>query len=267
MNVSTSDGRRESSGGRREGTPGGRLAGKVALVTGAASGIGLATVRRFAGEGARIVAMDLDADRTAEAVSGYDGVVPVGADIRDSAQVDAAYERVLAEFGRLDVAVNAAGISGTQADICDLTDEDFADVVAVNLTGTFYSVRAAVRAMRRSRPAGGSVINVSSVGALANFPLPAMYPASKAGVLGMTRAVAALVAADGIRVNAVAPGATDTPMLPQDEEVRRAVVDLGVLRRAASSEEIAHTILFLATEESAFYTGQTLSPNGGYVMH
>lgn len=94
-----------------------------------------------------------------------------------------------------------------------------------------------------------------------------MYPASKAGVLGMTRAVAALVAADAIRVNAVAPGATDTPMLPRDQEIRRAVVELGVLRRAASAEEIAHTILFLASDESAFYTGQTLSPNGGYVMH
>jgi 3-oxoacyl-[acyl-carrier protein] reductase len=163
--------------------------------------------------------------------------------------------------------VNAAGISGAQADITDLTDEDFAAVVAVNLTGTFYSVRAAVRAMRGNRPTGGSIINISSVGALANFPLPAMYPASKAGVLGMTRAVAALVASDGIRVNAVAPGATDTPMLPSDPDVRRAVVELGVQRRSASPAEIANTILFLAGDESAFFTGQTLSPNGGYVMH
>ncbi|WP_217238029.1 SDR family NAD(P)-dependent oxidoreductase [Streptomyces sp. AC555_RSS877] len=253
-----------SGGGRGESA--GRLRGKAALVTGAASGIGLATVRRFVAEGARVVAVDLDAGRTAEAVAGCDGVVPVGADIRDSGQVDAAYERALAEFGRLDVAVNAAGISGAQADICDLTDEDFADVIAVNLAGTFYSVRAAVRLMRRNSPSGGCVVNVSSVGALANFPLPAMYPASKAGVLGMTRAVAALVATDGIRVNAVAPGATDTGMLPQDQQLRRAVVELGVLRRAASPEEIAHTILFLAGDESAFYTGQTLSPNGGYVM-
>jgi 3-oxoacyl-[acyl-carrier protein] reductase len=254
-----------SSGGRREPTAG-RLEGRVALVTGAASGIGLATVRRFAGEGARVVAVDLDAGRTARAVAGCEGVLPIGADVRDSRQVDSAYERALAEFGRLDVAVNAAGISGAQADICDLTDEDFADVIAVNLAGTFYSVRAAVRAMRGNSPPGGSIVNISSVGALANFPLPAMYPASKAGVLGMTRAVAALVATDGIRVNAVAPGATDTPMLPEDALVRRAVVELGVLRRAASADEIAHTILFLASDESAFYTGQTLSPNGGYVM-
>ncbi|MDQ1042366.1 SDR family NAD(P)-dependent oxidoreductase [Streptomyces sp. V4I2] len=259
MSVSSSDGRRESSGGR--------LAGKVALVTGAASGIGLATVRRFVDEGARVVAVDLDAERTARAVAGYDGVVPVGADIRESGQVDTAYERALDEYERLDVVVNAAGVSGAQADICDLSDEDFNDVIAVNLAGTFYSVRAAVRAMRRNRPSSGSIVNLSSVGALANFPLPAMYPASKAGVLGLTRAVAALVATDGIRVNAVAPGATDTPMLPQDREIRRAVVEMGVLRRAASAEEIAHTILFLASDESAFYTGQTLSPNGGYVMH
>ncbi|MGW0948133.1 SDR family NAD(P)-dependent oxidoreductase [Streptomyces sp. NPDC002623] len=255
-----------SSGGRRQ-CAGGRLAGKTALVTGAASGIGLATVRRFTEEGARVLAVDLDAARTARAVADCEGVVAAAVDVRDSGQVDAAYGRALAEFGRLDVAVNAAGVSGAQADLCDLTDDDFADVVAVNLTGTFYSVRAAVRLMRRGSPSGGSIVNVSSVGALANFPLPAMYPASKAGVLGLTRAVAALVATDGIRVNAVAPGATDTPMLPDDERIRRAVVDLGVLRRAASAAEIAHTILFLASDESAFYTGQTLSPNGGYVMH
>jgi 3-oxoacyl-[acyl-carrier protein] reductase len=120
--------------------------------------------------------------------------------------------------------------------------------------------------MRRNTPSGGSIVNISSVGALANFPLPAMYPASKAGVLGMTRAVAALTAADGIRVNAVAPGATDTPMLPSEPEVRRAIVGLGVLDRAASAEEIASAVLFLASDESAFFTGQTLSPNGGYVM-
>lgn len=259
MSLTSSEGRRQSAGGR--------LAGKAALVTGAASGIGLATVRRFAEEGARVLAVDLDAARTARAVADREGVIAIAADIRDSGQVDAAYDRALAEFGRLDAAVNAAGVSGAQADLCDLTDEDFADVVAVNLTGTFYSVRAAVRLMRRNSPSGGSIVNVSSVGALANFPLPAMYPASKAGVLGLTRAVAALAATDGIRVNAVAPGATDTPMLPQDQRIRRAVVDLGVLRRAASAEEIAHTILFLVSDESAFYTGQTLSPNGGYVMH
>ncbi|MBE4741297.1 MULTISPECIES: SDR family NAD(P)-dependent oxidoreductase [Streptomyces] len=256
-----------SSSGSRRPPAGGRLAGRTALVTGAASGIGLATVSRFADEGARVLAVDLDAEGTARAVAGIAGAIPVGADVRDSGQVDAAYERALTEFGRLDIAVNAAGVSGAQADICELTDEDFAEVIAVNLTGTFYSVRAAVRLMRRNSPSGGSVVNVSSVGALANFPLPAMYPASKAGVLGLTRAVAALVADDGIRVNAVAPGATDTPMLPTDREIRRAVVGLGVLRRAASAEEIAHTILFLAGDESAFYTGQTLSPNGGYVMH
>ncbi|MEU1183609.1 SDR family NAD(P)-dependent oxidoreductase [Streptomyces sp. NPDC005820] len=268
MSASPGDRRRRSAGGRyARQSPVGRLAGKAALITGAASGIGLATVRRFTEEGARVLAVDLDAGRTAHAVAGYRGAVAVGTDIRDSSQVDAAYDRAFTEFGRLDTAVNAAGVSGAQADLCDLTDEDFADVVAVNLAGTFYSVRAAVRLMRRMSPAGGSIVNVSSVGALANFPLPAMYPASKAGVLGLTRAVAALVASDGIRVNAVAPGATDTPMLPQDEPVRRAVVDLGVLRRAASAEEIAHTILFLASDESAFYTGQTLSPNGGYVMH
>jgi NAD(P)-dependent dehydrogenase (short-subunit alcohol dehydrogenase family) len=128
----------ESRNGRQVYAPGGRLAGKVALVTGAASGIGLATVRRFAAEGARVLAVDVDAGRTARALAGVDVAVPAGADVRDSGQVDAAYARALAEFDRLDVVVNAAGISGCSADIAELTDEDFHEVVAVNLAGTFY---------------------------------------------------------------------------------------------------------------------------------
>jgi 3-oxoacyl-[acyl-carrier protein] reductase len=132
--------------------------------------------------------------------------------------------------------------------------------------GTFYVVRSAVPLLRRNGPDGGAIVNIASVGALANYPLPAAYPASKAGVLGLTRAVAALLGPDNIRVNAVAPGAIDTPMLPQEPQLRSAVVSLGVLNRVASPDELAASIAFLASDEGAFYTGQTLSPNGGYVM-
>ena len=250
-----------------------RLEGKIALVTGGASGIGLATVRRFAAEGARVVAVDLDAQRTSEAVAGLDGVTPFPADVRRSAEVEAAFAECDRLHGPLDVLVNAAGISGptrVQAtefggDIEDITDEDFAEVIEVNLYGSFYALRAATR---RMRPAGrGSIINVSSVGAIAPFPLQLPYPASKAGVLGMTRAAAARLAPEGIRVNAIAPGATDTPMLSANgPEARQVIIDLAPMKRVASADEMAATILFLASDESAFYVGQTLSPNGGFVM-
>ncbi|WP_442542674.1 SDR family NAD(P)-dependent oxidoreductase [Arthrobacter sp. KN11-1C] len=243
-----------------------RLKNKVALVTGAASGIGLATVRRFVDEGAHVVALDLDLERTLAALGGLANVTPAAADVSKSAEVNKVFEMAEGKHGRLDVLVNAAGISAGPADIEDITDEDFARVVEVNLYGSFYTLRAAAKLMRRNGDSGGSIVNISSVGALANFPLPAAYPASKAAVLGMTRATAALLAPDNIRVNAVAPGATDTPMLPADPEFRNAVVNLGVMKRAASAEELANTILFLASDEAAFFTGQTLSPNGGYVM-
>lgn len=178
------------------------------------------------------------------------------------------------ERGRLDVVVNVAGIpdsprrlrEGADNDILGITDDDFRIVTEVNLYGTFYMIRAAVPLLRKNGPAGGAIINVSSVGALAGFPLPAAYPASKAGVLGLTRAVAALLGPENIRVNAVAPGAVDTPMLPSDARVRAAVVGMGVLNRAASPEELAATIAFLASDDASFFTGQTISPNGGYVM-
>ncbi len=243
-----------------------RLENKIALVTGAASGIGLATVRRFVAEGAHVVAVDLDHHRTVEALDGLANVTVAAADVSKSAQVNRAFDIAREKHGRLDVLVNAAGISAGPVDIEDITDEDFAHVMEVNLYGSFYALRAAAGLMRRNGDSGGSIVNISSVGALANFPLPASYPASKAGVLGMTRATAALLAPNNIRVNAVAPGATDTPMLPSEPEFRDAVIKLGVLGRAASADELANTILFLASDEAAFFTGQTLSPNGGYVM-
>ncbi|WP_461173374.1 SDR family oxidoreductase [Arthrobacter sp. Z1-9] len=243
-----------------------RLQNKVALVTGAASGIGLATVRRFVLEGASVVAVDLDHEKTAGALVGLDNVTVAAGDVSKSAEVNRAFEVAEGKHGQLDVLVNAAGISAAPKDIEDITDEDFARVIEVNLYGSFYTLRAAAKLMRRNGGSGGSIVNISSVGALANFPLPASYPASKAAVLGMTRAAAALLASNNIRVNAVAPGATDTPMLPTDPEFRSAVVNLGVLKRAASADELANTILFLASDEAAFFTGQTLSPNGGYVM-
>ena len=191
-----------------------RLEGKAALVTGAASGIGLATARRFAAEGARVTAVDADDVRLADALSGIDDVVVAAADVSRSDAVEAAFATHSERFGGLDILVTAAGIpfapgAAERSDLEEITDADFARVVEVNLYGTFYCVRAAVRRMRE-QGRGGSIVTISSVTALLNYPLPVPYPASKAGVLGLTRAAAARLGPENIRVNAGAPGATDT---------------------------------------------------------
>ena len=249
-----------------------RFSNHVALVTGASSGIGKAVADRLLAEGATVYAADLHA--SSNITTPCPRLVQVELDVTQSTQVNALVERIRIEHSRLDVVVNSAGIpdsprrisSSLSNDLSEITDEDFAIVLNVNLAGTFYVTRAAVAVMRENSPAGGSIINISSVGALANFPLVASYPAAKAGVLGLTRATAALLGPENIRVNAVAPGATDTPMLPTDPEVRAAVVGMGVLNRAATADELAATVVYLASDEAAFITGQTISPNGGYVM-
>jgi NAD(P)-dependent dehydrogenase (short-subunit alcohol dehydrogenase family) len=250
-----------------------RFENRVAVVTGGASGIGLATVRGLVAEGARVVAVDRSAQSLSESFDGLEAVAQRPVDVTRSADVDLAVGAAVEEFGRLDVLVTAAGIAQPSrqrttefgGDITEITDEDFAEVVEVNLYGTFYALRAAVPAMRRNGAAGGSIITISSVGALAVVPLVLPYPASKAGVTGLTRAAAARLAAENIRVNAVAPGSVDTPMLAMNgPAARQAIIDLAPMKRMATPEEIAATILFLASDDAAFYTGQTISPNGGF---
>lgn len=250
-----------------------RFPGAVAVVTGAASGIGRAAAERLADEGAIVYATDLSLEAVTEAHAGRDNLHPAALDVSDSSAVDRVFERVAAEQGHVDAVVNSAGISdsprrieaGLSNDLENITDEDFRMVIDINLTGTFFVTRAAVPLLKKTGH-GGAIVNISSVGALANFPLEAAYPAAKAGVLGLTRATAALLAPDNIRVNAVAPGATETAMLPADPELRKSVVGLAPLGRPATAAEMAATIVYLLSDEGSFLTGQTISPNGGYVM-
>ncbi len=139
-------------------------------------------------------------------------------------------------------------------------------MIRVNLTGTFYCVRAALPLLRKNEGRGGAVVTISSVGALAPYPLAAAYPASKAGVLGMTRAIAALVGSENIRINAVAPAATKTAMLPDDEELLASMVALQPIARVVPASEMAATIVYLCSDEAQFITGQTVNSNGGMVM-
>ncbi|GAA3884275.1 SDR family oxidoreductase [Leifsonia kafniensis] len=269
-----------------------KLEGKVAFITGAASGIGLATAKLFAAEGASVVGVDLSADALAREFDLIPGSLGIALDIANSAEVDAAFVKLDKAFGRLDIVINAAGInapnraanealieanvasfhaarSGESFDpnfIGSTTDDDFRRVLEVNLFGQFYVIRAATPLLKRGG-VGGAIVNISSAAALVGVPMPLYYPASKAGVLGMTRGAAAELAPFNIRVNAIAPAGVDTPLLRQQpEDFNEALISMQPLRRAAQPAEIAETLLFLSSDSGSFYTGQTLEPNGGIHM-
>jgi len=245
-----------------------RFAGKVALVTGAASGIGAACAQRFAQEGAAVAGFDLAGDpgavwpdvREAAADAEFWRV-----DVREEAAVAAAVGQVRERFGRIDVLLNAAGVSGMGA-VGELAQSDWDAVVDVNLKGTYLVCKHVVEVMREN--AAGSIINVASIEGMLGFPSQAAYNASKGGVILLTRNMAVDYGADGIRVNCLCPGLIDTPMtaplqLPELAKVREEFVAMHLLRRAGRPEEIAGPAAFLASDDSSFITGHTLVVDGG----
>jgi NAD(P)-dependent dehydrogenase (short-subunit alcohol dehydrogenase family) len=267
-----------------------KLQGKVAFITGAASGIGAATARLFAEEGATVIGADISGDRIKDAMSRIDRGTGIAVDVSESGPVRAAFEQVDREHGRLDVLVNAAGVDAPTPEAAqrlmdtnmaalaavqrgeapsfdfveDTSDEDFRRVMEINLFSQFYCLRAAAPLLKR---AGGSVVNISSAAALVGVAMPLYYPASKAGVLGLTRAAAAELAPYGVRVNAIAPGSVDTPLMQRyPDEFIGFLTAMQPIKRLATPEELARTILFLAGDEGGFYTGQTFEPNGGMHM-
>lgn len=268
-----------------------KLAGKVAFITGAGSGIGAATAHLFAQNGATVIGADVSENNLKEVFSTIDNGEGVMLDVSDSAAVRQALADVESRYGRLDILINAAGINapdktenqrlvdinvqvaqaGKRGEVLHpeflsgVTDEHFDRVLAVNLKGPFYTMREAAPLLKRS--GGGSIINISSVSALVGTPMPLYYPASKAGVLGMTRAAAGELAPFNIRVNAVAPGAVDTPLLrAQPDEIVDSIASIQPISSVAQPEDLAATMLFLASDDSKYYTGQTLSPSGGLYM-
>jgi NAD(P)-dependent dehydrogenase (short-subunit alcohol dehydrogenase family) len=241
-----------------------RLAGRVALVTGAGSGIGEATVRRFAAEGAIVAVNDVDAERTRavagtiEKEGGRALAVPANVTRRD--EVEAMVARVVGELGRLDVLINNAGIN-RDAMSHKMTEEQWDQVLAVNLKGTFLCAQAALPKMRER--GWGRVINTSSIGSLGNIG-QANYAASKAGVIGLTKTLALEYAKYGVTVNCVAPGAVLTPMLAGvPEPVRQKITAQIPMGRIADPTEIAGVHAFLASEDAGFITGQVLFVDGG----
>lgn len=236
-----------------------RLSDKVAIVTGAASGIGRATARRFLAEGARVAAIDLDEASTAKGIEG--DVLAIAADVADEADVSAAVARVKATFGKIDVLAHFAGVTrDAMASKMDLDAWEL--VLCVNLTGTFLVARAVANEMR-DRGNGGSIILTSSRSYLGNIG-QANYAASKGGVVSLMRTLALEYGKFGIRVNALAPGFIETPMTAVvPEKLRNLAIEGTPLRRGGTADEVAAVTLFLASDDSSYVTGVVLAVDGG----
>ncbi len=249
-----------------------RLAGKVAIVTGAASGIGRATALLFAAEGAKVVAADVDKARgdtvVQEIASAGGDAVFVRVDISSPEQVEALVRTAVETYGKLDVIFNNAGIEGQQGSTADCTVENFDRVISINLKGVFLGMKYAIPAMLRN--GGGSIINTASVAGLVGFVNIPAYCASKGGVLQLTKTAALEYGKQGIRVNAICPGVIATPMIERFTETageagRQAMEAMEPIGRMGKPEEIAQMALFLASDESAFCTGAPFIVDGGFV--
>jgi 3-oxoacyl-[acyl-carrier protein] reductase len=270
-----------------------KLKDRIALVTGGGSGLGRAISLLFAEEGAHVIVNELRleaAEQTVASMKGPTGGRAIQADVADSAQVTAMFATIEREVGGLDILVNNAGIafgpgddraevnrkseamimellSGrggqTHLDVTqNLSDESWRRMLAVHVDGTFYCTREALKLM--SPKNRGAIVNLSSVAALTGLEVVPHYSAAKGAILAFTRAVARDVASRGIRVNAICPGYIDTPMTERMSPlIRTAVIARTPLRRTGEPHEVAATALFLASDDSSFFTGQWLSPNGG----
>jgi len=250
----------------------GRVAGKVALVSGGASGLGAESGRRLAREGAKVMLTDLDAARGQAIV---DEILAAGGqaafmthDVTDEARWLEVIGATVAQFGRLDVLVNSAGIGGGQP-LLEATLEGWRRVTGVNLDGTFLGLRHAAPVMAEG--GGGSIINLSSILGKVGLPGAAAYCASKGGVALLTKAAALELAAIGVRVNSVHPGFIETPMVEtalresdNGNEMRDMLISRHALGRLGVPREIADAIVFLASDESSFMTGSELVIDGGY---
>ena len=243
----------------------------VAIVTGASSGIGRAAARRFAEEGARVVAADVDAEggsETAEAIRDAGGEATfVGTDVSDRADVEAMVEAAVDRYGGLDFAFNNAGIEGRNDSLADQADDNWERVIDVNLKGVFLGLQAEIPAMLDD--GGGVIVNTSSIAGVVGFQGVSPYVASKHGVIGLTKTAALEYGREGVRVNAISPGVIETPMVERaaaaNPEMIEAVSEATPMGRVGDPEEIGDAAVWLCSDDASFVTGETLVVDGGYV--
>jgi len=244
----------------------GRLEGKVAIVTGAGSGIGKAIARMFADEGAFVFAADIvGVDETAQEIGAR--AQSVEADVSKSEDIQAMIQIATSWRGHIDVIVNNAGVEGDQAFTADCTEANFDRVIAVNLRGAFLGMKYAIPLMISA--GGGSIINVASVAGLVGFPGAPAYCASKGGMIQLTKTAALEYATSNVRVNAICPGVIQTPMVErsmgESAEARAQMQQMEPVGRMGTPEEVAALAVFLASDESSFVTGTALPVDGGLV--
>lgn len=244
----------------------GDLGDRVAVITGGAGGFGVAIARRLGRFGARIVLADIreDAAQAAARELAATGIpaVGVGCDVSQAAAADALAGRVLQEFGRIDILVNNAGFMGRVAPLWDLTDADWNSVMAVDLTSVFLVTRAVIRPMRSQRR--GAIVSIASIAGKEGTPQLIPYSVAKAGIIAFTKALGKEVVDDGIRVNCVAPGVVQTPLLDQlPADSTQVMLSKVPMKRFGTADEVAAVVHFLASDDASFITAQCFDASGG----
>lgn len=248
-----------------------KLSGKVAVITGAARGIGKACAKRFLDDGVKVVIADVDTDeleKTANELGRPKELCAVPCHVARRADIDRAVATAVREFGRLDIMVNNAGVARNR-DILEISEEEFDEIIGINLKGAFFGVQAAAKQMI-AQGGGGVIINMSSVNALLAIPTLATYAISKGGMKQLTSVAAVALAPHNIRVVAVGPGTILTDMVASSiytsEDARKTVMSRTPAGRGGEPSEVASVVAFLASDDASYITGQTIYPDGGRLI-